>query len=203
VTRSIFGTVMTAHPCAVCEGSGEMVETPCSECGGEGRVARRRTVPVEVPAGVDDGMEMRIAGAGSDGKAGGPTGDLYVQLHVRPHAVFERRGHDLLATLPVPMTMAALGSEVEILTLEGAESMSLEPGTKSGTVLRLRGRGVPILQRRGRGDLFVTIQVETPQPRSREERELLQRLAEVRGEGSAGSAQASSGGRRAGRRKGR
>jgi molecular chaperone DnaJ len=182
VTRSIFGTVMTARPCPVCEGAGEVVASPCSSCRAEGRVPERRTTPVSVPPGVDDGMEMRVSGAGRAGVAGGGAGDLYVRLRVEPHPVFERRGQDLVCALPVPMTVAALGAEVTISTLDGDESLRIEPGTASGHVLRLRGRGIPNLERRGRGDLYVTVVVETPKAASKEERTLLERLAEVRGE---------------------
>src|SRR5262249_35107418 len=136
----------------------------------------------EVPAGIDDGMEMRLRGSGADGRAGGEPGDLYVRFVVRPHAVFERRGQDLARTLSVPMTTAALGADVEVETLEGPDVVRVDAGTPPGTVVRLRGRGVPNLERRGRGDLYVTIDVETPTPRSREERELLEQLADLRGE---------------------
>jgi molecular chaperone DnaJ len=182
VARSIFGTVMTARPCSTCEGSGEVVPNPCKSCRAEGRVRERRSVAVEVPAGVADGMELRMTGLGRAGRAGGPPGDLFVSFQVKPHPVFERRGNDLVCELSVPMTMAALGADVEILTLEGAEVLKLEPGTEAGTVIRLRGKGIPQLERRGRGDLFVTVLVETPEPRSKEERALLERLAELRGE---------------------
>jgi molecular chaperone DnaJ len=182
VTRSLFGTLMTARPCPQCGGAGEIVPSPCTECRGEGRLAARRRESIEVPAGIDDGMEMRLRGSGADGRAGGEPGDLYVRFVVRPHPVFERRGQDLARTLSVPMTAAALGADVEVETLEGPEVVRVDAGTPSGTVVRLRGRGVPNLERRGRGDLYVTIDVETPTPNSREERELLERLAELRGE---------------------
>ncbi len=182
VTRSLFGTLMTARPCPQCGGAGEIVPSPCTECRGEGRVAVVRRVPVEVPAGIDDGMEMRIRGSGADGRAGGDPGDLYVRFVVRPHPTFERRGQDLSRSLSVPMTTAALGADVEVETLEGPEVVRVDAGTASGTVVRLRGRGVPNLERRGRGDLYVTIDVETPKPHSKEERELLEQLADLRGE---------------------
>jgi molecular chaperone DnaJ len=135
-----------------------------------------------VPAGVADGMDLRLQGLGEDGRAGGGSGDLYVSVRVEPHPVFERRGQDLVCALPVPMTLASLGADVEIPTLDEPEVVRLEPGTESGAILRLRGKGVPNLGRRGRGDLYVTVVVETPEPRSKEERQLLQRLAEIRGE---------------------
>jgi molecular chaperone DnaJ len=187
VSRSIFGTVMTARPCTTCDGSGEEIAAPCRQCGGEGRIATRHSVDVDVPAGVADGMELRVAESGHVGRGGGQRGDLYVSLRVQPHPVFERRGQDLVCALDVPMTQAALGAEVKIPTLEGEELVHIEPGTASGTVLRLRGRGVPHLGRRGRGDLYVTVQVQTPTPASKEERQLMERLAELRGETAGGS----------------
>lgn len=182
VSRSVFGTVMTARPCTRCQGTGEEIAAPCSRCGGEGRTPAERTIPVDIPAGVTDGMELRVSGEGREGRQGGGTGDLYVSVRVAPHPVFERRGQDLVCALPVPMTQAALGAEVQIPTLEGEEAVRIEPGVESGTVIKLRGKGVPHLGRRARGDLFVTVVVETPRPESKEERALLERLAELRGE---------------------
>jgi molecular chaperone DnaJ len=182
VARSVFGAVMTSRPCQVCEGTGEEIASPCRTCRGDGRVQERQTIPVVVPAGVADGMELRISEAGAKGRSGGPAGDLYVSLHVEPHPVFERRGQDLVCALVVPMTQAALGAEFEIPTLEGTERVQLKPGVASGTVLQLRGKGLPNPGRRGRGDLLVTVVVETPSPKSKEERALLERLAELRRE---------------------
>jgi molecular chaperone DnaJ len=139
-------------------------------------------VPVDVPAGVSDGLDLRVAGAGHAGREGGPRGDLYVTISVEDDPVFERRGTDVFAVLDVPMTQAALGAEVEVSTLDGPERIDVEPGTASGTTLRLRGKGIPNLGRRGRGDLFLTIQVTTPAPGSKQERRLLEELAELRGE---------------------
>lgn len=182
VRRSIFGTVMTAHPCAACRGTGEEILERCERCRGAGRVGASHTVPVEVPAGVADGLELRISGAGHAGVAGGPAGDLYLTIAVAEHAVFERRGQDLFATLEVPMVQAALGAELEIDTLDGTERIQVEPGTESGTTYRLRGKGMPNLGRRGRGDLFVTAHVAMPDELSRDERRLLEQLAELRGQ---------------------
>ena len=182
VARSVFGTVMTKRPCPQCQGSGEEIAAPCAACHGEGRAEQPRDISVQVPAGVADGMDLRLAGQGHQGRAGGPPGDLYVSLRVEPHPVFERDGQDLVCALHVPMTQAALGAEVAIPTLEGPTQVRLEAGVASGTVLRLRSHGLPNLGRRGRGDLLVTVVVETPSPKSKEERALLERLAEVRGE---------------------
>src|ERR671919_1666997 len=148
VRRSVFGTVMTSRTCPTCEGTGEEIASPCATCGGDGRILADSVVTVEVPPGVTDGLELRISGAGHGGRAGGSPGDLYVSLEVEPHEVFERRGHDLFAVLEVPMTRAALGAEVEIETLDGPERVRIDPGTRSGSVIRLRGHGTPNLGRR-------------------------------------------------------
>jgi molecular chaperone DnaJ len=198
VRRSIFGTVMTAHPCPTCGGTGEEITSPCTTCEGRGRVASEATIPVDIPAGVSDGMDLRIQGAGHAGRAGGPRGDLYLTLAVADDAVFERHGVDLVATLDVAMVQAALGAELEIETLDGPERIKVEPGTQSGTVVRFRDRGVPNLGRRGRGDLFVTLQVVTPDPRGRDERHLLEELAALRGETAGKHAKATASLRRPG-----
>ena len=182
VQRSIFGTIMTARPCATCEGTGQEIRDRCSQCGGDGLLSRRQVVAVDIPAGVSDGMELRVSGGGDSGRLGGSTGDLYVAVHVAPHPVFERRGHDLRAVLDLTMTQAALGAEFEVPTLDGTERVRVHPGTQSGTDIRLRGHGVPHLGRRARGDLFLTVVVHTPDGLKRQERELLERLAELRGE---------------------
>ena len=182
VRRSIFGTVMTAHPCGTCEGTGEETVSPCERCRGRGRVGTEATTTVDVPAGVSDQMELRISEAGHVGRAGGPAGDLYVTVHVDDDPVFERHGQDVFAILDVPLVQAALGARLEIETLDGTETIEIEAGTDSGTTLRLRGQGIPNLGRRGRGDLFLTIAVETPRGLSKDERRLLEELARVRGE---------------------
>lgn len=182
VRRSIFGTVMTAHPCSTCEGTGEEIVTRCERCEGRGRVAVEATVPVDVPAGVSEGLDLRVGGAGHAGRAGGPAGDLYLRIAVEEDPVFERRGADVFAVLDVAMTQAALGAAVEVETLDGPERIDVAAGTASGTTVRLRGKGVPNLGRRGRGDLFLTIHVVTPEPAWKEERRLLEQLAELRGE---------------------
>jgi molecular chaperone DnaJ len=183
VARSMFGTVMTAHSCTVCDGTGQEIAAPCKTCRGEGRVARMESFTVEVPAGVADGMELRVAGGGQEGRQGGRSGDLYVSLRVKPHPVFERRGQDMFCVLTLSMTQAALGAELEIPTLDGhVERVRIDPGTQSGSVLRLRGYGIPHIGRRARGDMFLNIKVEVPANLSKEERGLLERLGQIRGE---------------------
>jgi molecular chaperone DnaJ len=180
--RSIFGTVMTAAPCPTCEGTGSEIPDKCETCGGEGRRREAATVTVEVPAGVADGMELRVGGAGNAGRADGPAGDLFVGIRVEPSLAFERRGQDVFAILDLSITQVTLGADVQVETLDGPEHLHIEAGTESGTVIRLRGKGVPNVNRRGRGDLYVTIHVVTPTALSREERKLVERLAELRQE---------------------
>lgn len=182
VRRSVFGTVMTTSPCPTCEGTGQEIPDKCSDCFGSGRRRQAATVAVDIPAGVSDGMELRVAGNGHAGVAGGPAGDLYVGLSVEEADAFERRGQDLFTVLDISMTQAALGAEVEVEAPDGAERIVVEAGTESGTVVRLKGKGVPNVNRRGRGDLYVTLHVVTARDLSREERRLLEQLAELRGE---------------------
>jgi molecular chaperone DnaJ len=169
-------------PCPTCEGTGQEIKNACTECGGDGRVSRDQVVTVEIPAGVADGIELRIAAAGDSGRQGGPTGDLYLSVSVEPHPLYERKGSDLVAVLELAMTQAALGTEVEVPTLDGAERVRIAPGTQSGSVVRLRGKGVPHLGRRGRGDVLLGVRVATPERLHKEERTLLARLAELRQE---------------------
>ena len=181
VRQSIFGTVMTSTPCRRCEGTGEEIRSRCTVCRGRGRVGVTDTVPVDIPAGVTDGLEVRMAGQGHAGRAGGSAGDLYLSLHVAPHPLFERRGQDLFAVLEVPMTTAALGGDVTVATLDGEERVSVDAGTQPGDVVRLKGHGVASVGRRGRGDLFLTVTVAIPRRLDRDERALLERLAAARG----------------------
>ncbi len=180
--RSIFGTIMTASPCRTCGGTGNEVLDPCTRCRGRGRLTAAETVTVDIPAGVADGLELRVSGAGNVGGAGGPAGDLYVGIRVEPALAFERRGPDLFAVLDISLTQAALGAEVQFQALDGSERVKIEPGTESGELIRLRGKGIPNLNRRGRGDLYVTVHVRVPKDLKRDERKLLEQLAEARGE---------------------
>ena len=182
VRQSFLGQMVTSSPCTRCGGTGEEVTSPCVDCKGEGRKREERSFAVDVPAGVDDGSTLRLPGRGAGGMRGGPPGDLYVHLRIRPHPVLARRGVDLLAVVHVAMTQAALGVTVPFETLDGEEELVIPAGTQSGREIRIRGRGVPVLQGRGRGDVIVTIVVDTPDDVSREQDELLRRLAELRGE---------------------
>ncbi|WP_395106984.1 molecular chaperone DnaJ [Actinomadura sp. SCN-SB] len=182
VQRSFLGQVMTARPCPQCGGFGSVIRTPCQECSGDGRVRTRRTVKVKIPAGVENGIHIQLAGEGEVGPGGGPPGDLFLEIVERPHPIFEREGDDLHCTVEIPMTAAALGTNVTIETLDGAEEVDIKPGTQSGQVITLYGRGVRHLNESGRGDLLIHVNVETPSRLDDEQEELLRRLAKLRGE---------------------
>lgn len=182
VRRSILGQMVSAAPCPGCSATGKQIPDPCNSCSGEGRVRDTRTYTVDVPAGVGDGSTLRLTGRGAVGRQGGSTGDLYVHLRVQPHERFVREGYDLVDVLPVGIAQAALGAAIEYETLDGSEDMVLKPGTQTGKVMKLRGRGVPHLDGRGRGDLLVKVEVAVPEDLSTEESELLRQFAELRGE---------------------
>ncbi len=186
VQRSFLGQVVTSRPCPVCGGFGQVIPDPCRQCGGDGRVRARRNVTAKVPAGVADGMRVRLAGQGEVGPGGGPAGDLYVEVQEVPHETFTRDGADLHCTVRVPMTAAALGTTVALDTLDGIEEVRVEPGTQCATGLSLRGRGMPRLRStgraEGRGDLFVHLDVVTPTRLDARQAELLRELAVLRGE---------------------
>jgi molecular chaperone DnaJ len=183
VQRSFLGQIVTARPCPECGGTGSKISNPCPDCAGDGRVRARRTVTVKVPAGVDHGMRLRLSGEGEVGPGGGPAGDLYVEIHERPHPQFTRDQDDLHCRLQLPMTAAALGTEITLQTLDGVENLVVKAGTQGGTVQTLRGRGVPHLNRGvGRGDLHVHFEVVTPTKLDAEQERMLRELAKVRGE---------------------
>ncbi len=182
VRQSMLGQMVTASACDLCGGLGEMVEQVCRDCEGHGRKLEQRTYSVQVPAGVDDGTTLRLSGRGAAGPRGGAHGDLYVHARVRPHPRFHRDGSDLLHELHVPFTQAALGVRMEYETLDGAEDVVIPKGTETGAVVRLRGRGVPHVRGRGRGDLLVRLVVDVPDDLTDEQEELVRRLAELRGE---------------------
>ena len=194
VQRSFLGQVMTARVCPRCGGIGTTIPHPCGECGGDGRVRARRTLQVKVPAGVEDGMRIRLSGEGEVGPGGGPAGDLYVEVVERRHPVFRREGDDLHCTLPLPMTAAALGAALPLDTLDGQETVDVHAGTQPAEVLTLRARGVPHLRGTGRGDLHVHLDVTVPTRLDDRQEELLRDLAKLRGEEHPGVSGRSGGG---------
>ncbi len=188
--RATQGFFAIERTCPRCGGSGKMVMDPCKTCSGHGQVRRQRTLQVRIPAGVDDGARIRLAGEGDAGQRGGPRGDLYIFLSVAPHDLFERDGLDLLCTVPVPMCTAALGGEIDAPCLTGGEDcdgecripVKVPEGTQTGRTVRLKGRGMPSLRGRERGDLLVEMFVETPTHLSARQKELMRELAETCGE---------------------
>jgi molecular chaperone DnaJ len=182
VRQSILGQMVTSNPCPRCGGSGEEITTPCPDCRGEGRRTEEGSFVVEVPAGVDNGSTLRLAGRGAAGPRGGRPGDLYVHLRVRPDPRFVRDGVDLHHDLHVAVTQAALGVTLMVDTLDGPEEVSLPAGTQPGREVRLRGRGVPHVQGRGRGDLLITVVVDVPTALTKAQEDLLRQLAAERGE---------------------
>ena len=173
--RAQQGFFAIERTCPTCHGRGEIIDNPCSTCSGAGRVSRERTLSVNIPAGVEDGTRIRLAGEGEAGMRGGPPGDLYIFLAIKPHPFFQRDGADLYCRVPISMVQAALGGELGVHTLDGGESkVKIPEGTQSGRQFKIRGKGMPVLRARDFGDLYIQANVETPQNLTRRQRELLQ-----------------------------
>jgi len=173
------GFFSVARTCGACGGTGTVIGDPCATCRGEGRAATEIKLNVKVPPGVEDGTRIRYAGEGDAGRMGGPKGDLYVILSIRPHDFFERHGHDLFCVIPISFPQAALGAEFEIPGIDGPVGIKVPEGTQSGKELRVRGRGVPHLNEKGKGDLIVKVEVQIPKKLSRAQRELVAKLNET------------------------
>ncbi len=182
VQRSFLGQVMTSRPCPQCQGFGTTIPHPCTECSGDGRVRTRRTLTVEIPPGVDSGTRIQLSGEGEVGANGGPAGDLFVEIIVKPHELFERRGDELHCLVTVPMTAAALGTSVTLDTLDGPVNVDISPGTQPGETVTVRGQGASRLRSAGRGDLYVHLSVQTPTGLDPQQQQLLQQLADLRAE---------------------
>jgi molecular chaperone DnaJ len=182
VRRSILGQIVTASPCGVCDGTGRRILTQCRDCRGDGRVRAQRAIDVEVPAGVDDGQRLRLAGRGPAAPRGGVSGDLYVSIRVAQHPDFERRGDDLIHVRHLSVAQAALGVPLVVAGLDAEHEVTVPAGTQPGQVFRVKHAGVPSLRGRGRGDLLVRVDVDVPTRISDEEAELWRRLAELRGD---------------------
>ena len=173
------GFFSVQRTCSNCGGKGQIIKTPCKKCRGAGRLEKEKTLEIKIPAGVETGSRLRVNGEGEAGVNGGPAGDLYVVLHVAEHESFERQGENLYSAVPVSFAQAALGAEIEVRTLDGAENLKIPAGTQTGTVFRIKGQGMPRLGGRGRGDLFVAVTLVTPKTLTKEQRKLLEQLAEV------------------------
>lgn len=192
--RSFLGQMMTVETCAACRGFGTTIPDPCIDCNGQGRVRERISKQLKVPAGVASGTRIHLASQGEAGPGGGPNGDLYVEIEVRRHKIFEREGVDLHASMNVPMTAAALGADMTLETFDGPQTIEVESGAQSGDTVRLSGFGVPRLRGGKRGDIIVHLQVETPTKIDAAQRELLEQLAKLRGEEFAEGRMENSGG---------
>jgi molecular chaperone DnaJ len=173
--RSQSGFFTVERTCPTCQGRGQVISDPCNNCGGQGRVTRERTLSVSIPAGVEDGTRIRLANEGEAGLRGGPSGDLYIFLTVRPHEFFQRDGADLFCKVPISMAIASLGGEIEVPTIDGKKArVAIPDGAQTGKQFRLKGKGMPVLRSAQHGDMYIQVNVETPVNLSRKQRELLQ-----------------------------
>ncbi|TEU18533.1 MAG: molecular chaperone DnaJ [Dehalococcoidia bacterium] len=179
VQQSIFGRFTHITTCSRCGGSGTVTSNPCSQCKGKGRIKVKRKVMVKIPAGVDDGQRLRLDGEGSAGLHGGPPGDLYVTFSVKTHNLFHRDGSDVLHELPINFAQAALGDEIRVPSLDGRVDLKIPPGTQNGKTFRFKGKGIPYIDGKGRGDLLVKVAITTPQHLDKNQRHLFEELAKI------------------------
>ena len=177
-----MGVFATSAPCTKCGGKGRIIHQPCKDCRGSGMVRKKKTIQASIPAGIDNGQTISIRGQGNAGKNGGPAGDLLITITVRPHELFRREGTSVLCEAPITFTQAVLGAELEIPTIDGKVKYTLPEGTQSGTTFRLKGKGIPSINGRGRGDQYVTVYIETPKNLNKEQKEALKKFAETMGE---------------------
>ena len=177
-----MGVFATSSACPDCGGKGRIIRQPCKDCRGSGFVRKRKTIQASVPAGIDNGQTISIRGQGSAGKNGGPAGDLLITIAVRPHELFRREGTSVLCETPITFAQAVLGAELEIPTIDGKVKYDLPEGTQSGSTFRLKGKGIPSLNGRGRGDQYVTVYIETPRNLNHEQKEALKKFAETMGD---------------------
>ena len=182
--RTPFGVMQTQAVCGKCRGTGKIIHQPCPNCHGSGRARKRKTVKVNIPAGIDNGQTISLRGQGHAGKNGGPNGDLLITVMVKPHDIFRREGTSVFCEAPITFTQAVLGAEMEIPTIDGKVKYTIPEGTQTGTVFRLRGKGIPVLNGHGRGDQYVTVTIETPRGLNREQKEALKKFSETLGEGN-------------------
>lgn len=180
--RTPFGVFSSSSPCQNCRGVGKIIKEPCRTCSGAGKVRKNRTIKVKIPAGIDDGQTISLHGEGNGGTLGGPAGDLYVTVSVREHKMFQREGQDILLEMPISFAQAALGASITVPTVDGKVEYEIPEGTQTGTVFRLRGKGVPSINGRGRGDQYVKVNVEIPKDLNHEQKELLRKFEESTGD---------------------
>ena len=188
--RASQGFFTIERPCPTCHGRGETIQNPCADCGGAGRVTKERTLSVNIPPGVEDGTRIRLAGEGEAGMRGGPAGDLYIFLSIEPHTIFQRDGADIFCRVPISMTTAALGGQIEVPTVEGAISrVKIPEATQSGKQFRLKGKGMPVLRSKLTGDMYIQVEAETPTKLTKRQRELLEEFQKLSDAGTSPESQ--------------
>lgn len=182
VRQTMFGSMASQRECPDCHGTGEKIESPCSKCGGSGSVRKTKTIEVNIPAGIDDGQMIKLAGQGEFGDPGAPRGDLYLWIDVKPHKIFKRDGFDIYMDMPISFVQATLGDELEVPTIDGSVKYSMPAGTQTGTVFRLKGKGIQRINSSSRGDQYVKVNVQIPKKVSDKQVDLLKKFAEENGE---------------------
>lgn len=179
-----FGQFVNVKTCDVCRGEGKIITDPCTTCGGKGRVKKPVKLKINIPAGIDDGQTISLRGEGEPGLKGGPAGDLFISIRVKPHALFQRQGNDVVCEIPITFVQAALGAELEVPTLDGKVKYSIPEGTQTGSVFRLKTKGIPFIRGNGRGDQYVKVNVEVPKRLNEKQKTLLREFAELSGDES-------------------
>lgn len=177
-----FGQFVNVKTCDACHGEGKIITQPCESCHGKGRVSKNSRISINIPAGIDDGQTISLRGEGESGLRGGPSGDLYVTIHIRPHVLFKREGYDVVCDIPISFTQAALGAEIEIPTIDGITKYNIPEGTQTGTVFKLKGKGIKHLRSNNRGDQYIRVNVEVPTKLTQKQKEILRQFAEESGD---------------------
>ncbi|MCX7746841.1 MAG: molecular chaperone DnaJ [Clostridia bacterium] len=177
-----FGQFVNIKACDVCRGEGKIITDPCQSCSGKGRIRKSISIKVNIPAGIDDGQTISLRGEGEPGARGGPSGDLYISIRVKPHTIFQRQGNDIVCEIPITFVQAALGAELEVPTLDGKVRYNVPEGTQTGSVFRIKAKGVPFLRGNGRGDLYVKVNVEVPKKLNEKQKSILKEFAELSGD---------------------
>jgi molecular chaperone DnaJ len=177
-----FGQFVNIKACDVCRGEGRIITDPCQTCNGKGKIRKSVKIKINVPAGIDDGQTISLRGEGEPGSKGGPSGDLFISIRVKPHALFQRQGNDVVCDIPITFVQAVLGAELEVPTLDGKVKYSIPEGTQTGSVFRLRSKGIPFLRGNGRGDQYVKVNVEVPKKLNEKQKNILKEFAEISGD---------------------
>ncbi len=177
-----FGQFVNVKTCDVCRGEGKIITNPCPDCNGKGKVKKTVKRTIDIPAGIDDGQTISMRGEGEPGSKGGPAGDVYITVAVKPHAIFKRQGNDVVCEMPITFVQAALGAELEVPTLDGKVKYSIPEGTQTGSIFRLKSKGIPYLRGNGRGDQYVKVEIDVPKKLNDKQKELLKQFAEISGD---------------------